>query len=107
MVDTTTTPERSQADHHRVQEILNDLVAAKRAAPGDDLTSGLIAAREEDGATLTEDELVNTLFLVIAAGFETTVNPLTTPSPRCSPTPTTCAWSSRVNARGPTWSTRR
>lgn len=74
IVDTTMTPEQSQANQHRVYEILNGLVAAKRAEPGDDLTSGLIAAREEDGATLTEDELVNTLLLLIAAGFETTVN---------------------------------
>jgi cytochrome P450 len=74
IVDTTTTPEQFLENQHRVYEILNGLIAAKRAEPGDDLTSGLIAAREEDGATLTEDELVNTLLLLIAAGFETTVN---------------------------------
>lgn len=54
---------------------LNDLVASKRENPGDDMTSGLIAAREEDGDTrLRENELVDTLFLMLVAGHETTVN---------------------------------
>lgn len=71
---TTTTPEEAMANQVRLYEILNDLVAAKRTAPGDDLTSGLIAAREEDGSRLTEAELVDTLILMISAGHETTVN---------------------------------
>ncbi|MFJ6675001.1 cytochrome P450 [Actinosynnema sp. NPDC091369] len=71
---TTTTPEEAIANQGLLYEILNDLVAAKRAAPGDDLTSGLIAARDEDDARLTEAELVDTLIMLIAAGHETTVN---------------------------------
>jgi cytochrome P450 len=71
---TTTTPEEAMANQVRLYEILDDVVAAKRAAPGDDLTSGLIAARDEGDAGLTEDELVDTLILMIAAGHETTVN---------------------------------
>jgi cytochrome P450 len=71
---TTTTPEEAVANQVRLYEILNDLVAAKRATPGDDLTSGLIAAREEDGSRLTEAELADTLILMISAGHETTVN---------------------------------
>ncbi|MFG1809123.1 cytochrome P450 [Streptomyces sp. NPDC049040] len=58
-------------DMHRV---LSELVAIKRDKPGDDLTSVLIAAREEDGSRLTEGELVDTLLLMISAGHETTVN---------------------------------
>jgi cytochrome P450 len=55
--------------------ILSGLVAAKRQEPGDDMTSDLIAARDEDGdSRLSEEELVDTLFLMIAAGHETTVN---------------------------------
>ncbi|MEU8765105.1 cytochrome P450 [Streptomyces sp. NPDC048659] len=47
------------------------LVAERRAAPGDDLTSSLIAAR--DGAdALSENELLGSLFLLIAAGQDTT-----------------------------------
>ncbi|MFD9933070.1 cytochrome P450 [Streptomyces massasporeus] len=59
----------------RFYAVLGELVAAKRAAPGDDLTSALISAREEDGGTrLGEQELLDTLLLVISAGHETTVN---------------------------------
>lgn len=43
------------------------------AAPGEDLLSQLVAARE-DGVGLTERELKATAGLVLAAGFETTVN---------------------------------
>lgn len=58
-------------DMHRV---LSELVALKREKPGDDMTSVLISAREEDGSRLTEGELVDTLLLMISAGHETTVN---------------------------------
>lgn len=48
-----------------------DLIAAKRARPGDDLLSGLIAARDENGS-LTETELRETLRVLYLAGFVTT-----------------------------------
>ncbi|KUO23171.1 cytochrome P450 family protein [Streptomyces dysideae] len=51
--------------------LLAELVADKRQNPGDDLTSSLIAARD-DGDRLTENELLGTLFLMIAAGQDTT-----------------------------------
>ncbi|GAA3015761.1 cytochrome P450 [Streptosporangium longisporum] len=55
--------------------ILTGLVAAKRENPGDDMTSDLITARDGEGdSRLSEEELVDTLFLMIAAGHETTVN---------------------------------
>ena len=44
-----------------------------RQHPGDDLLSRLVAARE-DGVSLTDAELKSTAGLVLAAGFETTVN---------------------------------
>ncbi|PNE33011.1 cytochrome P450 [Streptomyces eurocidicus] len=62
------------ATYARVYEILAGIVAAKRATPGDDMTSILISARDEDGSRLTEQELIDTLLLVISAGHETTVN---------------------------------
>ncbi|WP_338019435.1 cytochrome P450 family protein [Saccharothrix deserti] len=74
LFDTTTTAEQAAANQRRLYETMDVLVAAKRADPADDLTSGLIAARDEDGARLTEAELVDTLILMIAAGHETTVN---------------------------------
>ncbi|WP_206506138.1 cytochrome P450 family protein [Streptomyces chrestomyceticus] len=60
----------AQAEIHRS---LTALIAAKRAAPGDDLTSALIQARD-DGDRLSEEELVETLFLILIAGHETTLN---------------------------------
>jgi cytochrome P450 len=52
---------------------LLDLLAAKRAAPRDDLLSGLIEACDGE-QRLDEQELVATTFLLIVAGHETTVN---------------------------------
>ena len=52
---------------------LRDLLQQRRAAPGDDLMSGLIAV-EEAGDQLTEDEIVATCNLLLIAGHETTVN---------------------------------
>jgi cytochrome P450 PksS len=52
---------------------IKGLVAEKRAHPGSDLTSGLVHA-EEAGDSLSEHELISTMFLLIVAGHETTVN---------------------------------
>ena len=45
-----------------------------RREPGDDLLSRLVTARGEDGRGLSDAELKSTAGLVLAAGFETTVN---------------------------------
>ena len=52
---------------------LVDFLARRRAEPGDDLTSALIAA-EEQGAHLSAEELLSMVFLLMVAGHETTVN---------------------------------
>ena len=52
---------------------LRDLLHQRRAHPRDDLMSGL-AAVEEAGDQLTEDEIVATCNLLLIAGHETTVN---------------------------------
>ena len=49
------------------------LLAAKRSRPGDDLLSALIVARDDEGS-LEEDELVAMAFLLLVAGYITTVN---------------------------------
>ncbi|MFJ3583042.1 cytochrome P450 [Streptomyces sp. NPDC090127] len=72
--DTTLTSDQATANAVRLYGLLDDLIAARRAEPGDDMTSLLIATRDEDGSTLTEAELRDTLLLVISAGYETTVN---------------------------------
>ncbi|NBE97968.1 cytochrome P450 [Nonomuraea sp. KC401] len=66
-------PEESAAAFPRLQGLLRDLVAEKRERPGDDLSSDLIAARD-DTSPLSEEELVDTLALFVSAGHETTVN---------------------------------
>jgi cytochrome P450 len=49
------------------------LVGAKRATPGDDLVSALIAARDGD-ERLSEQELLSTIFQLIVAGHDTTTS---------------------------------
>ncbi|MCB0972730.1 MAG: cytochrome P450, partial [Acidimicrobiales bacterium] len=48
-----------------------DLIAERRANPGDDLVSALCAA-EVDGDRLTDDDMIAFLFLMVVAGNETT-----------------------------------
>jgi cytochrome P450 len=50
-----------------------ELVAAKTAAPGEDLLTQLVHAAQ-DGDSLDQDELVAMIFLLILAGHVTTVN---------------------------------
>jgi cytochrome P450 PksS len=52
---------------------LRQLIAQRRTSPGDDLITALIQA-EEAGDTLTAEELVSMVFLLLVAGHETTVN---------------------------------
>ncbi|MFD6967186.1 cytochrome P450 [Streptomyces sp. NPDC059949] len=52
-----------------IHQYLVGLMATRRASPGDDILSGLIAARDEDDR-LTEDELVSLAFLILGAGSE-------------------------------------
>jgi cytochrome P450 PksS len=52
---------------------LRRLIARRRDEPGDDLVTALIEA-EEAGDTLSEDELVGMIALLLLAGYETTIN---------------------------------
>lgn len=73
--DTTATLESAHQNHLDLYRTMGELLALKREMPGDDLTSALIAARDdEDGTALTEKELVDNLILLFTAGYETTVN---------------------------------
>lgn len=72
--DTTATPERAAENTKALFAITMALVARKRAEPGDDLTSALIAARDADNGSLRDAELAGTLLLMFGAGHETTVN---------------------------------
>lgn len=53
--------------------LVSEIIHWKRANPGDDLLSALIAA-EEDGDKLSQEELAEQVALLYIAGHETTVN---------------------------------
>ncbi|MFJ6518806.1 cytochrome P450 [Streptomyces filamentosus] len=74
--DTTLDTEAARLNTERLYALFHAFIAARRAAPGDDMTSLLLAARDEegDGTGLDEQELADTLLLMISAGYETTVN---------------------------------
>ncbi|MEV0247708.1 cytochrome P450 [Nocardia sp. NPDC050712] len=103
--DTSLSPEESQANYMEMYRILGELVAYRREHPGDDMTSLLITHRdEEDDTQLQEQELIDTLLLVISAGHETTVNLLdqaiyallTRPGQRAAVVDGNVAWSDLV-----------
>ncbi|MFJ9742117.1 cytochrome P450 [Streptomyces sp. NPDC101166] len=69
-------PESKRAQQQAESDLhafFTELITAKRARPGDDLLSALIAVRDTDGdGGLTETELVSTAFLLMFAGHKTT-----------------------------------
>lgn len=73
MLATPADPLAVQAAIGHLQAFLIGLITTKRSAPGDDLLSALIVARDNDGR-LTEDELTSLAFLILVAGYENSVN---------------------------------
>ncbi|MFE3828230.1 cytochrome P450 [Streptomyces sp. NPDC059092] len=69
---TQTPPEEVPKMMAELGGLFTRVVETKRGAPGDDLTSALLAA-SEDGDRLTADEVLNTLMVMVAAGHETTI----------------------------------
>jgi cytochrome P450 len=68
--------DQHQQVHHTMKEMqgyFNEVLEHRRRQPGEDLVSGLLAARV-DGEALSDAELMAFLFLLLAAGLETTVN---------------------------------
>lgn len=72
-LDTGASAEQAAADYGDMWGCMAALIAAKRAEPGEDMTSDLIAARDGE-AKLDEEQLISTLLLMIGAGSETAVN---------------------------------
>ncbi|MEU9608937.1 cytochrome P450 [Streptomyces sp. NPDC048057] len=74
--DSTITGAEAEANARAFRATLAELIDEKRESPGDDLTTRLIDARdtEGDGTGLSDDELVDSLMLMVSAGYETTIN---------------------------------
>jgi cytochrome P450 len=72
MVDRATV-QRAERASEEMNRYFRALIADRRSAPTDDLIGALIHLRDDDDR-LTEDELVSTIVLLFAAGFETTTN---------------------------------
>ena len=70
---TTTDPDELRSAMAALTALLGQLIAGKRDRPGDDLLSALVEV-SDDGDQLSEDELLATAYLLILAGYETTVN---------------------------------
>ncbi|WP_171166853.1 cytochrome P450 [Streptomyces sp. I05A-00742] len=76
LTSSATGPDEVIATRRRLLALLAALAAERRARPGEDITSDLIAARE-DGDRLSEEELIGTLLLMLVAGHGTTLNLVT------------------------------
>ncbi len=57
----------------KLYRVLERLAAQRRAAPDDGLISGLLSA-SEDGDSLSDDEVMAMIFLLMLAGHDTTAN---------------------------------
>ncbi|GLY88442.1 cytochrome P450 family protein [Actinoallomurus iriomotensis] len=74
VVATNAGPEEVLAANREMVALLGTVAAARAERPGDDLTSALIATRDEDGDRLSQEELIGTLLLMVVAGHETTLS---------------------------------
>lgn len=74
MSDTTVTKEQAQAVLSGWRGAMEELIESKRRHPGEDIASDLVAVRDEDGSRLSEQELADTIFAILGAGSETTIN---------------------------------
>ena len=54
-------------------DLIRGVIEHRRAAPAEDIMTGLIHA-SEDGDSLSDDEVVAMVFLLVVAGYETTYN---------------------------------
>ncbi|WP_131744943.1 cytochrome P450 [Frankia sp. Cppng1_Ct_nod] len=73
--DTGFTPEEIAEGIGNLQQYMGQLVDRKRREPAEDFTTELIGVSEH-GNRLTEDQLVNNLFLMLGAGYDTTLKQL-------------------------------
>jgi cytochrome P450 len=72
-VDDADRHERAQAGMVQLSDYLGELIARYRDSPGDNLISALVQA-EEEGDSLSREEVVATCILLLFGGHETTTN---------------------------------
>jgi cytochrome P450 len=70
---TSTDPTELTVAEDALIDLLTALIAQKRSTPADDLLSALVHSSDVDD-TLSFEELLSTAYLLILAGYETTVN---------------------------------
>ncbi|GLZ78915.1 cytochrome P450 [Actinorhabdospora filicis] len=70
---TSSSTEDADANGAALIAEMGALIEHKRADPGEDLTAQLLFVHDEDGGTLTPEELIATMILFIGAGSETAV----------------------------------
>lgn len=63
--------ERIQTEVAVMKTVLGEVIASRRVHPGDDILTDLIR-HQEDGHSLTDEELMSFFFLLVVAGMETT-----------------------------------
>jgi cytochrome P450 len=66
-------PPEAVAASANIVRYLADLLALKRAEPGEDLVTDLVRAADESGS-LTEQEMLSTIFQLVVAGHDTTTS---------------------------------
>ncbi|WP_372405482.1 cytochrome P450 [Streptomyces luteireticuli] len=69
-----TRPEAAGAAVMAMTGYLAELIEAKRTEPGDDLLSALVRAMDDDGDSLSAEEMLGMAFLLLVAGYETAAN---------------------------------
>ncbi|HET7546072.1 MAG TPA: cytochrome P450 [Polyangiaceae bacterium] len=68
---------RIEQARRKLSAILVELIKQKRAAPGQDLLSKLVALQDEDGKGLSDEQLLDEAMTLFLAGHETTALALT------------------------------
>ena len=66
-------PAEAVAASANIVRYLTELLARKRAAPGEDLVTDLVRAADQGGA-LSEQEMLSTIFQLVVAGHDTTTS---------------------------------
>ncbi|MEU3492621.1 cytochrome P450 [Kitasatospora cineracea] len=77
LMDSSLAPPAALAAQAELAVRLAELLAHKRAHPAADLTGDLLLSAGPDGHPLPEPLLLGTLFAMVGAGYETTVNLIT------------------------------